>query len=451
MTARPFAGRTAASVLPPVLGSDLRVPLADGTMAPFANFDHAATTPCLAAVADAVAGFLPWYASTHRGAGTLSTMCTARYEESRRTVRRFINARPDDLLIFTRNTTDALTLLAGAVPAGTTVIVFAHEHHANLLPWRESRTLPIPPRVDDMLADLERALVELDGRALVTVTAATNVTGELLPLADLVTLAHRHGARIAVDAAQLVAHRPVDVAGLDIDYVAFSGHKMYAPFGIGVLAGRADWLSAAKPYLPGGGATVHVSDDCGSVEWAVGESRHEAGTPNAIGAVALAAACQTLQVAWDSLMPYEAVLLSRLRSGLAEIPEVRELSLFGPTAERVGIVTFTVDGVDPGLLATALSVEYGIGVRHGWFCAHPLTRHLLRAEESATAVRASLGLGVGTEHVDRLVDAVRTISEIGPRLMYVAQDGTWWPTADAASTPMRSPRPSAAAIALPHD
>lgn len=411
-------------------------------MASFANFDHAATAPCLVAVADAVTAFLPWYASTHRGAGTLPAMCTARYEESRRTVRQFIGCRPDDHLVFTRNTTDSMNMLARIVPDDTTVVVFAHEHHASLLPWRNVRTLPVRPDVDAMLADLDVVLGEVGPRSMVAVTGATNVTGELLPLEELVATARSHGARIAVDAAQLVAHRRVDMAAMDVDYIAFSGHKMYAPFGIGVLAGRPDWFVRAEPYLRGGGATVHVGDDPCEVEWSVGEPRHEAGTPNVIGAVALAAACDALRVRWDSLIPYESVLLARLRSGLAEIPEVRELSLFGAASERVGIVSFLVDGVDPGLLATALSVEYGIGVRHGQFCAHPLTRHLLRAAGGtapATAVRASLGLGVGVDEVDRLVDAVRTISEIGPRMFYATKDGTWWPEGESlnSSTALR--------------
>ncbi|NUT51146.1 MAG: aminotransferase class V-fold PLP-dependent enzyme [Saccharothrix sp.] len=429
-------GAVSASVLPAVLGADLQVPLADGTMASFANFDHAATTPCLVAVADAVNSFLPWYTSTHRGAGTLPAMCTARYEESRVTVRQFIGCRPEDHLVFTRNTTDAMNMLARMVPDGTTTIVFAHEHHAALLPWRDVRTLPIQPDVDAVLTTLDQALAEVGSQALVVVTAATNVTGELLPLEELVAITHRHGARIAVDAAQSVAHRPIDMTALDIDYLAFSGHKLYAPFGIGVLAGRSDWFVAAEPYLRGGGATLNVADDPREVEWSTGVSRHEAGTPNVIGAVALATACETVRTAWDSLIPYESVLLTRLRTGLAEIPEVDELSLFGFTEDRVGIVSFTLDGVDPALLATALSVEYGIGLRHGRFCAHPLTRHLLRqagTPETRTAVRASLGLGVDVAKVDRLVDAIRTISEIGPRMLYVTQDGAWVPTAVSAS------------------
>ncbi|MFE9748081.1 aminotransferase class V-fold PLP-dependent enzyme [Saccharothrix saharensis] len=437
-TVRPFAqhrpSEGARSVLPAVLGADLQVPLGSGATASFANFDHAATAPCMVAVAEAAQAFLPWYASSHEGSGTLAGISTARFEEARRVVRAFVGCRDDDYLVFTRNTTDAVKLLAMAVPEGTTVVVFDSEHHALLLPWRDVRRLPIPASVEEMLASLDEELRTLGGDVLVAVSAVLNVTGELMPLEDVVALCRRHGARVAVDAAQLAAHQPIDIAGLDVDYVAFSGHKMYAPFGIGVLAGRPDWLEAARPHLAGCGATVDVGD--GAVTWASGAARHEAGGANVVGAVALAAACQTLRTAWNSVMPYESVLLNRLRSGLAEVPEVVEVSLFGPASERVAMVAFTVDGVDSALLATALSVEYGIGVRHGDFCARPLARHL---SGERTAVRASLGLGIGVDHVDRLVDAVRTISEIGPRLFYVAEDGAWWPSTEATGSRLHVP------------
>lgn len=431
-TSSTFAGHMSAPtwVLPAVLGSDQMVPLADGSMVPFANFDHAATAPAMQPVVDAVHDFLPWYSSTHRGAGTLSNMCTARFEEARLTVRRFVGCRDDDVLIFTRNTTDALNLLAAAVPERTTVVVFTTEHHANLLPWRRVCPLPVPESVDELLSNLKETLRRLGPDVLVAVTAASNVTGELFPLADIVHIVRSYGARIVVDAAQYVSHRPIDMADWDVDYIAFSGHKMYAPFGIGVLAGRADWLAGAEPYLRGGGATVDVTDDA-QVTWAVGAARHEAGTPNVLGAIALAAACDALRVIWDSLVPYESALYSRLRSGLADTPDVVELSLFGSDSTRVGIVSFAVEDIDSALLASVLSVEYGIGVRQGRFCAHPLTRHLLgmdaRSGSSGAAIRVSLGLGIGVEKVDRLVDAIRTVSEIGPGLRYTARDGVWWP------------------------
>ncbi|MGH3734578.1 MAG: aminotransferase class V-fold PLP-dependent enzyme, partial [Micromonosporaceae bacterium] len=183
-------------------------------------------------------------------------------------------------------------------------------------------------------------------------------------------------------------------------------------FGAGVLAGRGDWLDAAPPYLAGGGASRYVGDATSDLEWSDGAARHEAGTPNVVGAVALAEACRTLVAAGqDRLAATEQALLERLRSGLTGIAGVRELTTFGPDHPRVGIVAFVVGGLDSGQLAETLSARYGIGVRAGLFCAHPLTRRLLTEagcgdDGTGSAVRASLGLGSTAAHVDRLIAAV---------------------------------------------
>ncbi|GGM70931.1 aminotransferase class V-fold PLP-dependent enzyme [Dactylosporangium sucinum] len=385
------------------------VKLRDGRSVDFANLDIAATAPCLRVVADAVAELLPFYGSVHRGAGALSERCTREYEQARETVADLLGCGAGDTVVFTRNTTDAFNLLARALPAGTTVVTFDTEHHANLLPWADVVRLPAPRSAEEAVASLTRCLYNTGKSTLVSVTAASNVTGELWPVARLAAVAHRFGARIAVDAAQLAPHAPVSLAELGADYVAFSGHKIYAPFGAGVLVGRADWLDAAEPYLAGGGASANVAAD-GTVRWATGPARHEAGTPNLLGAVALATALRALHDA-DT---HEQALVNRLRAGLAGLPHVEELRLFGPEAPRVGIVSFAVAGEDPGELAVRLGRDHGIGVRTGLFCAHPLTRRLLA--EAATrlgavdvptqAVRASLGLGTTAEHVDRLLAAL---------------------------------------------
>ncbi|WP_432984958.1 aminotransferase class V-fold PLP-dependent enzyme [Dactylosporangium sp. CA-233914] len=404
------------------------VKLRDGRSVGFANLDVAATAPCLRVVADAVADLLPYYGSVHRGAGALSERCTREYEQARETVADILGHGPDDTVIFTRNTTDAFNLLARAVPEGTTVVAFDAEHHANLLPWRDAVRVPAPRSPQEAIEALARVLHGLKGRnVLVSVTAASNVTGEVWPVAELAEVAHRHGARIAVDAAQLAPHAPGSLAGLGADYIAFSGHKLYAPFGAGVLAGRADWLDAAEPYLAGGGASAHVADD-GTARWATGPARHEAGTPNLLGAVAIATALRALRD--RDLATTEQALLRRLRAGLAALPHVEELRLFPADAERVGIVSFTVPGRDPGELAVTLGRDHGIGVRTGLFCAHPLTRRLLaeatgRLEsgisekseksrrgapdfsQSAQAVRASFGIGTTEEHIDRLLAALQ--------------------------------------------
>jgi selenocysteine lyase/cysteine desulfurase len=394
----------------PVLGTDVTVTTTRGELIPYANLDIAASAPCAVAAATAVSELLPHYASVHRGAGALSRQCTRRYEQARRTVGQFLGGRDGDQVVFTRNTTDALNLLAHAVPDEVTVVAFVGEHHANLLPWRRVVRLPLPDSPVAAVEAVDRAL-RRHRRALVALTGASNVTGELWPVAEIAAVTHRHGARIVVDAAQLAAHHPVSLADLDADYIAVSGHKLYAPFGIGALAGRADWLDAADPYLRGGGASAHV-DGHGATDWVAGPARHEAGTPNVVGAVALAAVCAALTPArWTALAAREASLLHRLRDGLGAIPGVRELGLFASSRPRVGIVSFASAGLDSATLARRLSDEYGIGVRDGLFCAHPLTRHLLRDPAlPTTAVRASIGAGTTDEHVTRLVDAVRTLA-----------------------------------------
>jgi len=389
------------------------------------NLDYAATAPCAQVAADAVAELLPWYASVHRGAGALSRRCTLAYERARQTVADFLDARPDDHVVFTRNTTDALNLLARVLPTGTRVVTFDGEHHANLLPWPTGTVrLPVPASRGAAVRALDAALRELRRGAdpktpiLVAVTGASNVTGECWPVTELSLVARRHGARIAVDAAQLAPHVPVSVSELDVDYLALSGHKLYAPFGAGVLVGRADWLDAAPPYLAGGGATAHVGSATHDVRWNTGPGRHEAGTPNLLGAVALAAVCAALDAAdRAALCASEQALLSRLRSGLTALPGVVELSTFGDESPRVGIVSFVVAGRDSAEVAAVLANEHGIGVRDGLFCAHPLARRLL-AEASArsgrtdlppTALRASIGLGSTIGDVDRLLDALPTL------------------------------------------
>ena len=327
------------TTVPAVVGADLRVPLVTGERVTYANLDHAASAPCLAEVRDAVDELLPWYASVHRGAGFASQVSTRVYEQARDRVRKFVGAHSSDAVVFTRNTTDALNLLARSVPRGTAVVLFDSEHHAALLPWRGPNVQRIATPAEEsntasgaaaVVVALDRALAAAPvGPRLVIVTGASNVTGELWPVAELARVARSHGARIALDAAQLAPHRPIDVRALNVDYVAFSGHKIYAPFGAGVLVGRADWLQQAQPYLVGGGATSKVTDhgDRLGVAWSAVPERHEAGSPNVVGVHALASACETLSRHWEQTIEHEQALLTRLREGLRAIPGLRELSI----------------------------------------------------------------------------------------------------------------------------
>ncbi|MET9483767.1 aminotransferase class V-fold PLP-dependent enzyme [Streptomyces sp. NPDC006638] len=437
----------------PVLGRDVTVPLVTGGEVTYAALDYAASAPALQRVWDDVAAYAPYYGSVHRGAGYLSQLSTDLFENSRRTVAEFLGCRPADQVVFTRSTTDSLNLLAAVIPAGTQVFVFETEHHASLLPWRDARVtyLNAPRTPEEAVATLDRALAGREqGPALVCVTGASNVTGEIWPVRELAAAAHRHGARIVLDAAQLAPHHPVDIAELDVDWVAFSGHKLYAPFGSGVLAGRADWLREAEPYLAGGGASRKVArraDGGVDVDWHTTAARHEAGSPNVIGVYAIASACKALEEAgFDTLVAREQRLVRRVRDGLAAVPEVRVLSLFGDDAPRVGVLSFVVEGWNSSHFAAALSAEYGIGVRDGLFCAHPLVRTLLGSdpqdpgecgapeaepgERSLNAIRVSFGAGTPDEHVDRFVGAVRELVREGARWSYRTEEGRCVPDRD---------------------
>jgi selenocysteine lyase/cysteine desulfurase len=416
----------------PVVGARLRAPLVTGGEVRYANLDLAASAPALVAVAQRVAAALPHYASVHRGAGWASHVSTALLESSRATIGRFVGARAGDVVVLTRNTTDALNLLAACVPDHGDVVVLDLEHHANLLPWQRGRHRVVPVRrtLEQTLAALDAALGEQHA-ALLAVTGASNVTGEELPVDRLVSLAHAHGTRVVVDAAQLAPHRRLDLAASGVDYIALSGHKLYAPYGTGALIGRRDWLDQGRPWLAGGGAVTSVELE--RTRWACAPARHEAGTPNVIGAAALAAACEALSALPEAALEvHEAALRARLVDGLAGLTGVTVHRVFDDAPSSIGVVTFTVDGVEAGLVAAYLSAEHGIGVRDGKFCAHPL---LARLGLPDGAVRASLGVSSRSADVDRLVDALGELLVHGPSWTYGLVEGRWAPVPDPRPLP----------------
>ena len=395
------------TALPQLVSEGLTYRDRDGSSVEYAHLDHSATTPALVAVVQQVSAAAVTYSSVHRGAGFASRVTSSRYEQARESVADFVGARADDQVVFTRNTTDSFNLLARALPAGTVVFVFASEHHAALLPWPDVVRLPIPHSHAEAITILDEALrTHPAEHRLVVTTGASNVTGEHWPIERIATLAHEHGARVALDAAQVAPHRRVDIAALGVDWVAFSGHKVYAPFGAGALVGRRDWLDAADPYLAGGGATTRVDE--GATEWACGPARHEAGSPNVLGAVALATACEVITEHEDAIRVHEQDLRTRLLRGLAAIDGVHVHTLFGGV-EGEPVATITLDGYASQEVARVLGDDHGIGVRDGKFCAHLLVDDLLAGQDQATAVRISAGLGTTVEHVDRLLLALRSL------------------------------------------
>ncbi len=402
----------APHLTPEIVRARTSVRRADGALRPSRYLDYAATAPALRAAADAALELLPYYGSIHRGAGLESGRSTAAYEAARSSVASFAGAGSEHCTIFVRNTTEALNLLAHCLPAGARVLSTPGEHHANMLPWRRRTVdlLPFTGSADELLARSAAALA--GGRYdLLAVSGASNVTGEIAPIGELAELAHRHGAEICVDAAQLAPHVPIDLEALGIDHLALSGHKLYAPFGVGVLIARGERIAAAEPLLHGGGAAATVEDD--GIVWADAPARFEAGTPNVFGAIALGAACDTLAAYGMSLLALEEETLGALlRERLAAVPGLRLLAQW-PEAEvsRVALASFCIPGFDASDVAQRLAEEHAISVRAGAFCAHPLVRHLrgVTRGTGGGAVRASLGIGSGIDDIEALAEALEAL------------------------------------------
>ncbi|KJE77124.1 aminotransferase class V-fold PLP-dependent enzyme [Ferrimicrobium acidiphilum] len=427
-----------------LVGDDIQVPLVQGGQRRYINLDFAASTPALVEVAAKLDEFLPYYSSVHRGAGIKSQISTSAYEGARETLRAFFGALPTDTIVITRNTTDSMNLLASCLPVGAKVVAFTSEHHTTLLPWQRSKGsvhyLTMPKSASQAVEQLSDYLRGQPDTTLVAVTGASNVTGEIWPIAELATVAHQYGARIVVDAAQMAPHLAIDMTALDVDYLAASGHKLYAPYGAGVLLGRADWLDSAEAYLRGGGAVDFVTPT--EVLWSRGASRHEAGSPNVIGAVAMAAACETLAAyGMDELAEEEIALADYARRRLADVPGIELYRLWEPEAARIGVVPFNLAAYDHSHLAAILSAEFGIGVRHGCFCAHPLILELLNvSDEQATslreeiktgnrprlpgAVRMSIGVSTTRDDLDYLVNSLTKIANEGPSWTYAIDPNT---------------------------
>jgi selenocysteine lyase/cysteine desulfurase len=456
-----------------LVGAHAPVPCLDGTERPYRDLDCAASTPAMEVVAERVAEFMPWYSSVHRGAGYKSRRATAAYEVARETAHRFARrpAARDDVVVLVRNTTEAINHLAYRLRLGpedvvaTTVV----EHHANMLPWsRVARRRWVDCGPDGTFGTDDVVRVLEDGRppSLLAMTAASNVTGWLPPVEEICAEAHARGVPVLVDAAQLAPHRPLPSGP---DYVAFSGHKLYAPYGAGALIGPRRTFEEGDPFLAGGGAVDLV--DLDEVIWTEPPDREEAGSPNVVGAVAFGAAMDELeQLGWDTIRAHEAALSERLHRGLRSIDGVRVLgpgpASAGSASDTLAVATFSVEGLHHALVAARLSAEFGIGVRHGCFCAHPYLIRLLgigrdgvaRAREAVRrgdrsgipgAVRASCGLGTTAEDVDALLDALRGLAAGAPAPAAYVQDavtGDFWPEGDATGWGATD-RPAGAACA----
>lgn len=448
-----------------IAGIDALVPLLDGSERTYVNLDNAASTPALQPVLDKINEFMVWYSSVHRGTGFKSQVATDAYEAAHEITCRFVSADPTThVAIFGKNSTEALNKLANRFPLqpDDVVLTTLMEHHSNDLPWRKRAHLEhIMPDATGALdeAHLDALLEQYAGRVkLVALTGASNVTGYINPIHRIAEKVHAAGAQILVDVAQLAPHRAVDMRPLDdpghIDYVVLSAHKMYAPFGTGALIGRRDTFLQGDPDMVGGGVVEIVTLD--SVTWAGLPDKEEAGSPNVVGAVAMAQAMLCLeQIGMDALAEHEARLTRLMLERLAAIDGVTVYGITDPAraAEKVGVVPFTVEGMSHYKVAAILSAEGGIGVRNGCFCAHPYLLHLLGIEGAAATeyqreiqqgskaklpglTRASFGCYNNEADVNHFADMLERVvrGEYDGTYVQDLASGAYWPEGFAPRT-----------------
>jgi cysteine desulfurase/selenocysteine lyase len=426
---------------PLFVGLDVLCPLIDGSTRCYTNLDNAASTPPLKAVQNSVDDFLVYYSSVHRGTGFKSQLSTRAYEQSRQIGLNFFGANPaDHTCIYGKNTTEAINKLAHRLPLQgkrNIIITSGLEHHSNDLPWRSVGKVihvALTPLGQLDLADFNTQLSQYaDQVALVAISGASNVTGYLPPIYQLAEKAHAAGALFMVDCAQLAPHRKIDMLSLDdpahLDFINLSAHKMYAPFGTGALIGRKDIFEHGDPDMTGGGTVEIVTLE--NVVWSPPPEREEAGSPNVVGAVALAAAIRQLDtIGMAEVARHEAELT---RHALEQLKTVKGICLYGDAdpataGNRLGVIPFQLSHVNHFLTAAVLGYEFGIGVRSGCFCAHPYILHLLGLTKQEASqvrqqimsgdksempglIRASFGLYNTIEDIDYLVEALKRISD----------------------------------------
>jgi len=422
-----------------IIGIDSLVPLLDGSLVRYVNLDNAASTPVHRDVMDTVNQFMNYYSSVHRGTGFKSRLSTAAYDQAHEIVAHFVGADPmTNTVIFGKNTTEAVNKLSYRLPTkpDSVVITTQMEHHSNDLPWRRmAKVVHVKVLTNGNLdeQDFDRQIQRYKGRiAIVTVTGASNVSGYLLPIHRLARKAHDAGALILVDAAQLAPHRKINMSADDdpehLDFVALSAHKMYAPFGTGALIGPKEIFLSGPPEYPGGGTVDVVTED--DVAWAGMPDRDEAGSPNVVGAIAMAAAVNMLdRLGMDNVAAHEEELIAY---ALEKMGDIRGLTIYGErnpekAKMKVGAIPFTLEGMSHFKVAAVLGYEGGIGVRSGCFCAHPYVVNLLDLREEEASgwrsqilsgdksnmpgmVRASFGCYNTKEDIDRLVAMLQRIT-----------------------------------------
>lgn len=372
-----------------IYGVENKVPLKNNTTSIEINFDNAATTPPFKAVIEDVIKFAPYYSSIHRGEGYKSRYSTSMYEKSRFIVKQFIDDYKDICdVIYVKNCTEAINKLAEiwAYDHKNSIILSTFmEHHSNDLPWRRNfdvKYIDIDKNGCLNINDLKNKFNIYGNKiSLVVVSGASNVTGSKNSIHDIAKIVHSFGAKILVDGAQLVPHSSFsmgqDTCGGEIDFLAFSAHKMYAPFGCGVLIGPKDFFNSTTPGHVGGGTITYVTHN--KVIWAPSPDKEEAGSPNVIGSVVLASSMKLLsKIGMNEIENYERTLTAYATENMTDMDSVILYGNYDDILNKVSIIPFNIEGMHHSVVAKALAFEFGIAVRSGCFCAHPYMQRLLK-------------------------------------------------------------------------
>jgi Selenocysteine lyase len=420
------------------VGQDYKVPILNNRYETYINLDNAATTPPFKRVMNKVNEFSPMYSSIHRGNGFKSLLTSDIYEEARNLALNLVNADSiNNTAIFIKNSTEAINMLARLYKTEENdIIITSHmEHHSNDLPWRKKATvkyIETTPEGELNIDHFIQLINTFKGRIkLVSITGASNVTGYVNPIYKIARLTHEAGAKILVDASQLIPHSFIDIRDNNdmehIDFLVYTSHKLYAPFGIGVLVGPRNFFNSIDPDNIGGGTVKIVTED--DIHWTETPEKNEAGTPNVMGAVALASSIKQIQeLGYNRIEEHEQFITGYLLSGLKKI---NGLKIYGsPNADsskRVGIVSFNLEQLPHALVSAILSFEYGIGVRNGCFCAHPYVLRLLNTKKEDVnrhmrnilegdktqipgLVRVSIGMENTYKNIKKLLFALNNIA-----------------------------------------
>jgi len=436
-----------------IAGLNIKAPVIGGAIRSYINFDNAASTPPLKCVWKALEEFKDYYSSVHRGTGFKSVLSTKAYDMAHHKALEFVDADPEHFTcIMVRNTTEGINKLSRRLGLTKDDIVLSSlmEHHSNDLPWRmraEIDYIEVDNNGQLDMDNLRRKLHEHGSRVrLVAISGASNVTGVMPPIREIARIAHEHGAQFMLDAAQLAPHRRISMGkqGNDdsIDFLSFSGHKMYAPFGTGVLIGPKRVFRQGDPDMVGGGTVNYVT--LSQVQWAHLPDKEEAGSPNVPGAVALSAAMDFLRKAgFKNIAAHERELT---KYALAKFSELKGVTLYGPhkwipAQDRVGVISFNIDGVYHAVTAAILSFEGAIAVRNGCFCAHPYIMRLMKISEEASQkyrnqinagirnevpglVRVSFGIYNTKSEIDNFFGVLKTIVDRTYRGKYIMDNHT---------------------------